>query len=300
MSPDAPRASDSATVVAFLLLVVIAGGNAPAIREVSCDGCELAPFWAASLRFLVAAVIFAVLARALSVAVPSGRALLGVALFGMLQFGAGFGLIYWGFERAPAGLGQVILASVPLLTLGLALLHRQERFTWEGAAGAGLAAGGIAVVFGSGVDADVPLSSMVAILAGAFCWAEALVVAKRFPAVHPAAANMVAMGVGSAVLLVAAAVAGEPHDVPGSRSTLLAQGYLVVAGSVGVFWLYIVVLRGWTASAASYQMVLIPLVTLVISAWLQDERITIAFAGGSLLVLVAVYVGAVRPMRDRR
>jgi drug/metabolite transporter (DMT)-like permease len=41
-------------------------------------------------------------------------------------------------------------------------------------------------------------------------------------------------------------------------------------------------------------MVLIPLVTVVVSAWLQDERITPAFAGGALLVLVGVYVGALR------
>ena len=51
---------------------------------------------------------------------------------------------------------------------------------------------------------------------------------------------------------------------------------------------------GWTASAASYQLVLIPLVTVAVSAWLQDEPITPAFAVGSLLVLVGVYIGALR------
>ena len=49
-----------------------------------------------------------------------------------------------------------------------------------------------------------------------------------------------------------------------------------------------------SASAASYQLVLIPLVTVAISAWLQDERITPAFAVGALLVLVGAYVGALR------
>jgi drug/metabolite transporter (DMT)-like permease len=73
-----------------------------------------------------------------------------------------------------------------------------------------------------------------------------------------------------------------------------AQAYLVIAGSVGAFWLYVFVLRAWTASAASYQMVLIPLVTVVISAWLHDEDITPVFAAGSVLVLIGVYVGAIR------
>ena len=131
--------------MAFLALVVIAGGNAPAIRYVSCEGCELDPFWAAATRFLLAAAIFAAVVAALRVGVPRGRAFLGAALFGVLQFGAGFGLVYWGLVHAPAGLGQVLLACVPLLTFGLALLHRQERFRWEGIAGAVLAVAGIAV-----------------------------------------------------------------------------------------------------------------------------------------------------------
>jgi len=34
---------DRATLAAFLALVAIAGGNAVAIRSVSCDTCELEP-----------------------------------------------------------------------------------------------------------------------------------------------------------------------------------------------------------------------------------------------------------------
>jgi drug/metabolite transporter (DMT)-like permease len=106
--------------------------------------------------------------------------------------------------------------------------------------------------------------------------------------------NTVAMPVGSVFLLVLAVVVGETFALPESASAWAAQAYLVTAGSVGVFWLYVFVLRGWTASAASYQMVLIPLVTVAISAWLQDEPITPAFALGALLVLAGVYVGALR------
>jgi drug/metabolite transporter (DMT)-like permease len=288
------REPDPATLVAFLVSVTIAGGNAPAIRYVSCESCELDPFWAAATRFFLAALIFAVIARGLGLEMPRGPALLGAVLFGVLQFGAGFGLVYWGLVSAPAGLGQVLLASVPLLTFGLALAQRQERFRWAGVVGAALAAAGIAVVFGSGLGEDVPLGSMLAILAGAVCWAEALIVVKGFPRVHPAALNTVAMGVGAVVLLALTAIFDEAYALPSSASTWAAQTYLVVAGSVGVFWLYVFVLRGWTASAASYQLVLIPLVTVAVSAWLQDEPITPAFAVGSFVVLIGVYIGALR------
>ena len=246
------------------------------------------------MRFLLAGAIFALIACAMSERAPRGRALLGTALFGILQFGAGFGLVYWGLARAPAGLAQVLLASVPLLTFGLAIVHRQERFRWGGAVGAALAVGGAAVVFSSGLDADVPLTSMLAVLAGGLCWAEALVVVKGFPPVHPAAMNAVAMTIGGVVLLALAVITDEAFALPASGSTLAAQAYLVLPGSIGVFWLYVLVVRGWTASAASYQMVLVPLVTVGLSAWLQEERITLFFMVGAILVLAGVYVGALR------
>jgi drug/metabolite transporter (DMT)-like permease len=292
-APDAP------TLTAFLALVVIAGGNAPAIREVSCSTCELDPFWGAGTRFLLASALFAGIARVLRMEMPRGRALVGAGLFGILQFGAEFGLIYWGLVRAPAGLGQILLACVPLFTFGLALAHRQERFRWEGIVGAVLALGGIAVVFGSGLDSGVPLSSMLAIVAGALCWAEALVVVKGFPPVRSTVMNAVAMAVGALLLLALSAAFDEDFVIPDAATTWGAQAYLVIAGSVGVFWLYVFVLGRWTASAASYQLVLIPLVTVAISAWLQDEPITPAFLAGSFLVLVGVYVGALRRSAPR-
>jgi drug/metabolite transporter (DMT)-like permease len=40
--------------------------------------------------------------------------------------------------------------------------------------------------------------------------------------------------------------------------------------------------------------VLIALVAIVLAWWLQDERITWAFAAGSVLMLMGVYLGGLR------
>jgi drug/metabolite transporter (DMT)-like permease len=101
------------------------------------------------------------------------------------------------------------------------------------------------------------------------------------------------MAVGVAVLLPLTLLTRESYVVPEAARTWAAQIYLIV-GSVGVFWLLVFVVRRWTASAASYSLVLIPLVTVVLSAWLQDEQITWAFLAGSILVLIGVYFGALR------
>jgi drug/metabolite transporter (DMT)-like permease len=291
--PRGTQPVDRTTLTAFVLVVITAGGNAVAVRYISCEGCEFDPFWAAATRFFFAGVLLAAIARVINADIPRGRALLGAVLYGALQFGGGFAFFYWGLVRTPAGLAQVLIASVPLFTFGFALAQRQEGFSWEGLAGAVLAISGIVIVFSSGDSAGVPVMSMAAVLLCAVCWAEALVVVKGFPEVHPAILNAVGMAVGVAVLLPLTVLTRESFVIPEATKTWAAQIYLI-AGSVGVFWLLVFVVHRWTASEASYSLVLIPLVTVVLSAWLQDERITWAFVAGSILVLVGVYFGALR------
>ena len=160
---------DRVTLAAFGLFVTLAGGNVIAVRYISCEGCELDPFWAAATRFLLASPIFAVIALALRTGMPRGRALLGAVLYGVLGFGAAFAFAYWGLQRVSGGLGAILLATVPLLTFVFALAHRQERFRWGGLAGGILAIAGMAVIFREGVGAGVPITSLLALLAGAAC-----------------------------------------------------------------------------------------------------------------------------------
>ena len=47
--------------------------------------------------------------------------------------------------------------------------------------------------------------------------------------------------------------------------------------------------------AGAYTFVLIPLVTVLLSAWIDDEPIGAGLVLGGLLVLAGVYVGALRP-----
>lgn len=56
---------------------------------------------------------------------------MGALLNGALSIGAFFGFVYWGLQEAPAGVAGVFLATGPLLTFLLALLHGQERFRWD-------------------------------------------------------------------------------------------------------------------------------------------------------------------------
>ena len=57
-----------------------------------------------------------------------------------------------------------------------------------------------------------------------------------------------------------------------------------------------VVLRYWAASRAAYAFVLIPFVTVLLSAWLDDEPLGAGLVLGGLLVVAGVYIGALRPV----
>jgi len=110
-----------------------------------------------------------------------------------------------------------------------------------------------------------------------------------------AGGNAVGMAAGGALLVAGSLLAGEPLVLPQRAATWVAVGYLVVVGSVVVFVLYIVVLRYWSASRAAYTFVLVPVVTVVLSWWLDDEPVGAGLVLGGLLVLAGVYVGALRP-----
>jgi drug/metabolite transporter (DMT)-like permease len=284
------------TLVAFLGIVVLGGFNGVAIRF---SNHELAPFWGATLRFALAAAILFGIVAIRRLPLPRGAALTGSLLYGLLGFAASYAFIYWGLVETPAGLAQVILALVPLLTFLLAVLHGLERFRWQNLAGALLSLGGIAVIFGDRIGSAVPVVSMLAVLASAVCMAETNVVVKRFPKSHPVASNAVAMGLGSAILLVISLVAGESRALPVEARTWAAVGYLVVVGSVAVFILFLYVIERWTASATSYFWLLLPLVSVNAAAWLAGEAVTPAFLAGGAVVLAGVYVGAFAPSFGR-
>jgi drug/metabolite transporter (DMT)-like permease len=280
-----------AVLGAFLAGSVLAGGNAVGIRF---SNRELDPLWGATLRFSLAALLLLGLMAALRLAFPRGRALAGSVVFGLLQFAATFGLAYYALVELHAGFGQILLSLVPLMTLMLAVAQRQERFRLAALAGSVVALAGVLVMSRAALEESLPILSVLAALAAAACFAQAAVLVRRLPPVHPAVMNAVGMAAGAVALLAAAAVAGETFEVPDRGETWAAIAYLVTFGSVGVFLLYLFVLGRWDASRAAYSFVLIPIVTVVLSAWLDDEPIGLSLLFGGGLVLIGVYVGALR------
>jgi drug/metabolite transporter (DMT)-like permease len=288
---------DRGTLIAFGLLVIFGGSNAVAVRFSNFD---LPPFWGASIRFFAAGLVFWAILLARRIEMPRGRELLPIMLHGLLSIGISYAFLYWGLLRTPANLTMVVLAFVPLFTFFLAVLHRLETFRWRGLLGALVATAGITVGVAGGVGDEVHFPSILALLAGAACAAEGTVILKLYVKGHPVAVNAVGLTTGAAFLLLVSLVAREGWRLPSDLTTWAAFAYLVLIGSVAVFYLYLLVLRRWTASATSYSFLLFPIATVFISALLLDEAVNLPFLIGGALVLYGVWIGAVKGTEEEK
>ena len=284
------RRSDQLTLFAFGAIVLIGGTNFVAVRF---SLRELPPFWGATLRFAVAALLLFAVALTQKFPLPRGRALIGAAIYGGLGFGAGYAFAMWGMQHVSAGLAAVIFASAPLLTFLLALLHGQEKFRWRALVGGIVALIGIAVIFRGSVGTGVPLLSLLALVVAALCVAESTIIVKNFPKTHPVSTNAVAMAAGVILLVILSLLSRESWSVPVRASTWIALGYLIVLGSSAGFVLYLFVLKHWSASAASYQFVLFPVVAIILGAILERAPMSPSLIFGGGLILTSVYAGAI-------
>jgi drug/metabolite transporter (DMT)-like permease len=280
---------DILTLFAFLGVAVLGGSNAVAVRF---SNFELPPFWGAALRFGSAAAIFWVVVFIRRIKVPGGRALAGALIYGALTIGISYAFLYWGLVYIPASLAIVLLTLGPLFTFIFAWAHGQEPFRWRGLIGAIVAFTGIMIGLGAEIGVSVPLLALGALVAGVAAGSEGTVVYKSYPRSSAVAVNALALSTGAVILLVISLIAGEPWLLPETQATWTAYIYLVVGGSVVMFYALLYVLNRWTASATSYALLLVPVATFVIAAWLLDEQISSRFLLGSLVVVIGVWLGA--------
>jgi drug/metabolite transporter (DMT)-like permease len=286
---------DRLTLAAFVTVVIFLGINFVAVKF---SNQELMPFWGAALRFIIASILLFSIVRLRKIPLPKGAALTGSALFGLFAFAINFGFLYWALTRVSAGMASVMFATIPLITLLIASLIGLERLTWRGILGAAVVITGISVVFIEQLKFDIPFIFLGAVLLAAISAALSGIVVKYFPKSHPIATNAVGMGIAAILLLILSVFARETLGLPTLLSTWLALGWLVASSIVG-FVLMVWILSRWSATATSYIGVLTPLVTVAGASLLAGETPTTAFLGGSLLVLLGVYIGALSSRRLR-
>jgi len=223
------------------------------------------------------------------------RASLGpLVLTGLVNSAVPIVSLSWAEKRIDSGLAAVIQAAAPLFTALLALWFvRSERVTGSRLVGLFVGFGGVALLVG--VQPSAHLTSALAVVFSASCYATAaLYAARRLAGVPPLVSSVGALAAAT-IALLPLALTHLPSHFPSWKVTgsLLALG---VGGTGIAYLLYYALLAGAGASKSILVTYLVPALALGYGAVFLGEPVTAAALAGLALVLggVALGTGSVR------
>jgi drug/metabolite transporter (DMT)-like permease len=221
-----------------------------------------------------------------------------VMLLGVVQFGVLIALLNFGLKHVDAGLGALLFATFPLMTLVIATAAGHERFDAPLAAGVLLSIVGVGLALGVRAPAMSGAAFVLGaacVLVAAFCGAVCSVLYRPLLRRHATLPlGTLAMAAAVAALLPAAAAEGLFTQM---RALTPAQGAIVIAiglsSGVG-YWMWLWVLKHTAPTKATTFLALSPVTAALIGAGALGEPISAGLVGGVVCILVGLVLTASR------
>lgn len=261
---------------ALLLALTVTWGSAFMLTKVALAGVTTERLVAG--RLLVACLILIPVAWRFAERPPlTPRLWLFHALMALFGYALPLALIAWGQTRIDSGLAGILMAVMPLATLGLAhALIPDERLTPYRVGGFLLGFAGILVLMGPSAWSGVgrgggQLLPMLAVLAGAFSYAVSAILARLRP--RSDALFSAALTISLALLMtLPGALPGGPPPYPGDRA-LTALLLLGVFSTALAAILYFGLVKRAGPTFVSQLNYLIPLWAVGCGLLFLDERL---------------------------
>jgi drug/metabolite transporter (DMT)-like permease len=302
---DPARTKALLQVLAFAAVYLIWGSTYLAIRIAVTS---LPPFLMAGCRFVVAGGVLYAILRARGVPAPSLAEWARGTLAGLMMLTAANGLVTWAETRIASNFAALLIAAVPLYVAVLDWLRpggmAPRRRVWIGIT---VGAAGMALLVmgdGSSGGAQASTAAVAALLLSGLCWAAGSLYS-RYGSMHAnplmAAAQQMLAG-GCAQLLLSAAL-GEPARLSLDRMSarsLLAFGYLTLAGSLVAFTAFGWLVKASTPARLSTTAYVNPVIAVILGWALLGERLTPRALVGACLIVCAVIVMTVNLPARRR
>lgn len=255
----------------------------------------VAPLWAATLRLMIATILNAIVALATRARWPRGEDLRGIALFGFLNLGVNFALLYWGEQTVPSGIAAVFYATSPLTTAVFAWMlgvHRLERVKIF-AALVGFA--GVVLISSGEFQQGAPAPALLAIFTAATVSSLAAVILKKIPPHSTFVVNGIGAAIGAAVCFLGSSMLGEPHVLPRTFSGWGPIVYLAVVGNLGAYVLYVWLVTQWKVTSVHIGALIIPVIAVIVGAIARGESpAPVSYLGAALVLAgaaVALFAG---------
>jgi len=250
------------------------------------------PTGLALLRYGIGAAVLVPVALAVGrVRIPL-RDLLPIAVIGIGQFGVLIALLNLSLLSLTSARAALIFATLPLVTLMLAIALGRERATPAKALGAALSVLGVALALGESVwqagSGAAPWAGMAAALASTLVGAGCSLAYRPYLIRYPTL-PISALAMAASVLFLALLVRLDPPPVGWDGWAEVPWGPVVFVGlsSAGGYGLWLYALKHLEASAVTLFMSLSPLTALALDALIFDDPV----GPGLLLGIAAVATG---------
>lgn len=257
---------------------------------------EVPPFLLAAMRFLFAGLALCGWTMARGERSPTLRQWSSAFLLALMIFVGDYGLLFWAEQRVPSGIAAVMMATIPLFTaLAEMILLRSQRLTIRLCLALAIGLAGVAVLVSRSLHlggAPVDRAGAVALIFASISWSIASVLTRKLPL--PASRTMTSgtqMLAGGLLLTAAAGLLGEFrnfHPSAVSFRAWMALAYLVVAGSILAFTVYVWLLHHESPTKVGTYAYVNPVVAVLLGYFAGDEALGGRAIAGTLFVLISV------------
>ena len=216
-----------------------------------------------------------------------------IALTGILQFSLNYSAVFWAEQHITSGLAAVLQAMITVFGLLLAWIFLPtEKITMLKIFAVAIGVVGVAVIFIEQlrVESVMAFLGCVAVVAGAYCAAQASILIKlRGSSLHPASLVCAQMICGlPAILIYALAAEGNPLTFNWTWTAVVCVLYLTVFGTIAAFWLYYWLLSRIESTKAMMISLVTPLIAVLIGAVVLGERLPPQTLFGGLLIIASI------------
>ena len=212
-------------------------------------------------------------------------------LQGLTMFGVNYALIYYGTQYISSGLVAVLFTTLTFMNLFNEHWFFGVRLRAATALAAALGLAGIGLIFlpelrQLGTSASV-LHGTLIVLAGTYAASLGNMAAIRNTGTGLPIVSITVWGMsyGTACLAVMALLRGARFEFDPSPDYVFSLLYLALFGSAAAFVAYLELIRRIGPGPAAYTSVVVPLVALALSTWLEGYVWTLTAAAGVVLVL---------------
>ncbi|MBU2928184.1 EamA family transporter [Winogradskyella psychrotolerans] len=256
---------------------------------------QLAPFFAASIRFITASVLIFIIAKALKIPLKiTKRQLRNTSIAGFLFLTIGNGLVVWSLQYVDSGFAALEISAQPLVVLILLRILEGKKIQPMSILGVIIGCIGIYLLVSQRemIGKDGMITGMVMIFICMLSWAySSLFVAKADLPKNFFVNTGYQMLFGGLMLFIASIAAGEERLAFTRWNTeiISVMGMLIIFGSIVAFTAFNYLLTKVSPEKVATSTYVNPIVALVLGWYFLNETITLQSIIAAAVLLTGVY-----------